>query len=225
MTRFLLPAVLATAAFAGGTQYELSGRIAPPVSASVSLFRVASPFTVSTLAGGDGRFTFKKLEPGAYTISVFDPARGEARRTIEIGPAGADEHGRVTLDLDLRDSDFVIGDMLRRRHSVSTRQLAIPDKAIRDYEDAQKDLAKHEVAAATERLERAVELAPQFSVAWNNLGTIAYQTQNYARAEECFRRRPRKPTRGRTNRSSTWAACCSTCISSMKPGTTTCMPS
>jgi tetratricopeptide (TPR) repeat protein len=188
MTRFLLPALLATAAFAGGTQYELSGRIAPAGSASVSLFRVASPFTVSTLAGEDGRFTFKKLEPGAYTISVFDPARGEARRTIEIGPAGADEHGRVTLDLNLRDSDFVLGDTLRRRNSVSTRQLAIPDKAIREYEDAQKDLAKHEVAAAIQRLEHAVELAPQFSVAWNNLGTIAYQTQKYERAEECFRR-------------------------------------
>ena len=30
-------------------------------------------------------------------------------------------------------------------------------------------------------------LAPQFAEAWNELGTIAYQTQAYARAEECFR--------------------------------------
>jgi tetratricopeptide (TPR) repeat protein len=30
-------------------------------------------------------------------------------------------------------------------------------------------------------------LAPQFADAWNELGTIAYQTQKYARAEECFR--------------------------------------
>ena len=188
MTRFLLPAMLAAAALAGAAQYELAGRIAPAQTASVSLYRVASPFTVSTLAGEDGRFTFKKLEPGAYTIAVFNPLHGEARRTIEIGPAGADEHGRVTLDLNLSDSDFVLGDTLRRRNSVSTRQLAIPDKAVREYEDAQKDLARHDVDTAIQRLEHAVELAPQFSVAWNNLGTIAYQTQKYPRAEECFRR-------------------------------------
>jgi tetratricopeptide (TPR) repeat protein len=33
-----------------------------------------------------------------------------------------------------------------------------------------------------------VELAPQFSGAWNTLGTIAYQTRAFPRAEECFRR-------------------------------------
>ncbi len=187
MIRFLLSAVLAAAAFAAGPEYELSGRITPPESASVSLYRVDSPFTVSTLAGEDGRFTFKKLEPGAYTVAILDPARGEARRTIEIGPSAADAHGRVTLDLDLKDSDFVVADVLRRRNSVSTRQLAIPEKAIRDYEEAQKDLARHQVDAAVQRLEHAVELAPQFSGAWNNLGTIAYQTQKYERAAECFR--------------------------------------
>jgi Tfp pilus assembly protein PilF len=37
------------------------------------------------------------------------------------------------------------------------------------------------------RLERAVDAAPQFSAAWNTLGVIAYQTQKYDRAEECFR--------------------------------------
>lgn len=31
-----------------------------------------------------------------------------------------------------------------------------------------------------------MEAAPQFAAAWNELGTIAYQTKNFARAEECF---------------------------------------
>jgi tetratricopeptide (TPR) repeat protein len=37
-------------------------------------------------------------------------------------------------------------------------------------------------------LERAVELAPQFSTAWNDLGTIAYYARQYERAEICFRK-------------------------------------
>ncbi len=167
--------------------YDLTARLDPPAAASVSIFGVSSPFTSSTLSDDSGRFTFRKLAPGAYTISVFIPAQGEARQTIEIGPAGADSRQRVALTVHLKESDFVYGDPMRRRNSVSTRQLAIPDKAVREYEEAQKLLARHNVAEATRRLEQAVELAPQFSVAWNNLGTIAYQTRNYARAEECFR--------------------------------------
>src|SRR5262249_2346305 len=146
----------------------------------------ASPFTVSAMSE-DGRFTFKKLQPGAYTVSIFMPEKGEARQTIEVGPGTADSKQRVQLVLNLKDSDFVLKDSLRPRHSVTTRPLAIPDKAMRDYEDAQKALGRRDGESAEKRLERAVGLAPQFSAAWNNLGTIAYQTQRYQRAEECFR--------------------------------------
>ena len=44
------------------------------------------------------------------------------------------------------------------------------------------------MAAAIAHLKRAVELAPQFSDAWNHLGTIAYQTGRYAEAETDFRK-------------------------------------
>ncbi len=185
MFRLLLCVGVAAAVYAAEPLYELSGRLTPEGPASVSLFGVASPFTTSTLASG-GRFRFKKLRPGAYTLAVFMPGRGEARQTVEIGPSTADSRQRVTLDLNLKDSDFM-QDAVRRQHSISAKQLTVPDKAIREYEDAQKDLAKHDIDAATKHLERAVDLAPQFSAAWNNLGTIAYQTQKYTRAEECFR--------------------------------------
>ena len=187
MIRFLVLSVLALPSFAAGTEYELAGRITPARTVSVTLYRVASPYTVSTLTGEDGRFTFKKLEPGAYTLSILEPSLGEARRTIEVGPSGSDARNRVSLELALKDSDFILGDTLQRRNSVSTRQLAIPDKAVRDYADAQKDLARHDPDAAIQKLEEAVEIAPQFSTAWNNLGTIAYQTRHFERAAECFR--------------------------------------
>jgi tetratricopeptide (TPR) repeat protein len=82
----------------------------------------------------------------------------------------------------------VEGDVIRREHAISARQLSVPDKARREYEAAQNHLARHDFASAIARLERAVEIAPQFSPAWNNLGTIAYQTRQYPRAEECFRK-------------------------------------
>jgi tetratricopeptide (TPR) repeat protein len=180
----MLPLVLA---FVAADLYDLSGGIAPPERAAVSIHGVASPFTNSTITEDDGRFTFKKLEAGAYTVSVFIPARGEARQTIEVGPGTADEKRRVAVTLRLKESDFVFNDVMRRRHSVGAKQLAIPEKATREYEEAQKDLARRDTEAAVAHLQKAVDIAPQFATAWNNLGTIAYQTQKYERAEACFR--------------------------------------
>jgi tetratricopeptide (TPR) repeat protein len=171
---------------AAASTYEVAGRVYPETRAAVSLHGTATPFTTSTEADDTGRFTFKKLDPGTYTLAIFVASRGEARQTIEVGPASADGYGRVNLTIHLKDDDFVT-DQLRRRHAVSARQLTIPDKALRAYVDAQKDLERHDTTAAVKHLEQAVELAPQFSAAWNNLGTIAYQTRRWQRAEECFR--------------------------------------
>ena len=192
MLRFLLPLLLvvtplATTAPASDAAFELSGRIEPRGRASVTLFGASSPFSASSLTETDGSFTFRKLDPGAYTLAVFYPDRGEARRTVQVGPGTADSRHRVVLKLEFQDSDFVYADAMKRRHAISARQLAIPDKAQREYEDAHKSLSRRDVESAVRSLEQAVELAPQFSAAWNELGTIAYQTQKYQRAEQCFR--------------------------------------
>ena len=166
--------------------FDLTCRLQPNESAAITIFGDTFPYTASTYAS-DGRFEFKKLRPGPYTISVFIPERGEARKTIEVSASLADTRGRVTLEIEFRDSDFTLADSLRRRHAVSTSQLAIPAKATRDYEEARRALQRHDAPGATHRLEEAVALAPQFAEAWNEMGTIAYQTRNFERAEECFR--------------------------------------
>jgi Tfp pilus assembly protein PilF len=186
MLRFLFPAALAAAAFVADPLFDLSGQLRPPVRASVSLFGTKSPFTAAALSDAAGRFTFKNLRADDYTVAVFVPGRGEARRTVEVGPAAAGAHRRVSLTLDLQDSDFALAAPVPQ-YSVSTRQLAIPKAALREYLDAEKDLERHDPEAAVKRLEHAVEMAPQFAIAWNELGTFAYQTRKFDRAEECFR--------------------------------------
>lgn len=190
MVRIWLPMVLAAemaaAAFSAEPVYELSGRVTPEGRATVALHGATRPFATATLSDESGRFTFKKLTAGTYTVAVFVPGRGEARQTVEVGPGAADSRGRVFLTLRIKEEDFT-AEPARRRHSVSTRELAIPEKALRAYQDAQKDLETRDVDAAVKHLEHAVALAPQFAMAWNNLGTIAYQTRHFPRAEECFR--------------------------------------
>lgn len=181
----LLWAAFAAALPPGGV-YDLAGHLSPDEPSAVTIFGDNFPYTASTLSAY-GRFEFKKLLPGPYTVSVFIPERGEARKTVEIGPALADAHGRVTIEIKFQDSDFELADTLRRRHSVSLSRLAIPTKALREYDAARRDLQRHDANSAIERLQKAVTLAPQFADAWNEMGTIAYETRNYAQAEDCFR--------------------------------------
>lgn len=165
--------------------YEIVGRIEPAGRAAVHVFGAVTPFSSDALADSAGRFRVRRLPAGSYTVSVFLPGRGEARQTVEVGPGTADSKRRVAVRLALEDSRLQRD---ARLGTVSARELAIPDSAKREYEEARKLLSRPDAAAATKRLERAVQIAPRFSAAWNNLGTIAYQTRQFTRAEECFRR-------------------------------------
>ena len=179
---------LAFAVAAADPAFDIQGNIQPEARAAVHLHGATSPFTASTLADARGRFQFRKLLPGSYTISVFLPGRGESRRTIEVGPSLADARGRVPITIDIVDSKLQTDDMIRRKNLISARELSIPDKARREYDEAQKRLGRRDIEGAVAHLETAVKLAPQFSAAWNNLGTISYQTRQYERAEAHFRR-------------------------------------
>lgn len=187
MKSVFIAALMTAAAFAADPVYEFSGQIEPEGTAAVSLFGATAPFRDEAISDASGKFTFKKLAAGTYTVAVLFRDRGEARQTVEIGPGTADERHRVNLTLRFRDSDFVSADAERRRNSISARQLSVPEKALHEYEEARKALGRRDTDAATRSLEHAVEIAPQFAAAWNELGTIAYQTGKYDRAEQCFR--------------------------------------
>jgi len=187
VVRICLLALFSLAVSPAQALYEVSGRLGTGGRVSVTLFGANQPFTASTLSDQSGRFTFRKLEAATYTLAVYEPGRGEVRRTIEVGPSLADARNRIRLTIPLRDADFDLA-AGSRRHAVSARELSIPERALRDFADAQHDLEKHDVESAEKRLDRAVEVAPQFAGAWNTLGTIAYQTHRFPLAEERFRR-------------------------------------
>ena len=187
--RWVLAMLMAAVCAQGETnRYELRGRLIPATHASVWLHGATAPFEDSTLADQDGHFRFRDVLAGTYTLGAFVPGRGEVRRTIEVGPSQADTRKRIELTVELRDGDFESRDSLRRGAMVSVKELAIPESAHREYDEAEKRLARRDVEGAVSHFERAVDLAPQFSEAWNHLGTIAYQARDFTRAESCFRK-------------------------------------
>ncbi len=181
-------AVLTTAcscllAFGAGS-FTITGHLEPGSEASVSLHGITSPFATSTLTDSRGRFRFPKIDPGTYTLIVFVPGLGETRSTIDVGPGTADAQSRVEITVNLDQSHMEPDSRVK----VSVRELSIPQKARREYAAADAALARRDTAAATAHLIRAVEIAPQFSVAWNHLGTIMYKTRRYSEAADDFRK-------------------------------------
>jgi len=190
----LLPALvllLAAGSVAADTagadvEYRLKGALQPPARAVVTLDGFTTTFNGTVLVAPNGQFEFKELRAGTYTLIIGIPDRGEVRRTVEIGPGTADPKNCVSVSLALDESMFT-REPLRKKGTVSVQELAIPDKARKAFAESQRQLARRNQKKAIECLETAVRLAPEFSGAWNNLGTLFYKSAQYEKAEQSFR--------------------------------------
>jgi tetratricopeptide (TPR) repeat protein len=136
------------------------------------------------MAGPNGKFRFRDIAPGLYTVSAYVPGRGETRLTIDVGPGTADKKRRVTVSINSE------GATLSRESGtvVSARELRIPENARREYEQAGRKVAARDFDGAIAHLEKAVEIEPHFAAAWNHLGTIAYKSQRFEDAAAYFRK-------------------------------------
>ncbi len=163
---------------------ELRGRLDPPLEhAFVTLSSTSTPFTVHAVTDAAGRFRLKDLAPGSYTLAVLAPGRGEVRRTVHLRANAADARGRVEMVVPFHPPPATASE----GQTVTVESLRIPDRALREYHRAQEKLARRDVEGAVVHLKRAIELAPRFAAAWNQLGTIAYQTGRREEAEKYFR--------------------------------------
>jgi tetratricopeptide (TPR) repeat protein len=146
------------------------------------------PFESSTVSGADGRFRFGKVPAGTFTLGIRTAARGDLMRTVEIGAGTAGAKGRVDVEIRIDEKGLETDGARRPGATVSATVLSIPDRAMRAYEEAQRCLERSDAVCAAGRLQRAVQIAPQFAAAWNQLGTMAYQQRRYSDAEANFRR-------------------------------------
>lgn len=170
--------------------YELRGRIVLPDGGSfrgnsplVILDAVQFPFRRTVQAGWNGRFKIKKLPQSSYKMAILVAGRGEMKRTVDIGPSFADKKGRI-------EATFVFEPtaLAEPMATVTATRLSVDSKAVKAYKKAMKKLEKGESAEAIKELEKAVEIDPRYAEAWNRLGTIAYVSRDYSRAEQSFRR-------------------------------------
>lgn len=179
--RFVL-IVLASCCATLAQQLELRGRIEPPFDrAAVNLWGATTPFSADAMTDSKGRFRFRGLAPGSYSVHIFLPGRGETRRTVNVSRPLTE----VVIPFEASDAAAVRA--AERTGKVSLRELKVPGKARAAYAEAQKKLGRRDVPGAIADLNRALQISPGYTEARNNLGTIAYQSGRYADAERYFR--------------------------------------
>jgi tetratricopeptide (TPR) repeat protein len=165
-------------------QFRVEGEI---VSSSKGTFHRAQiesidrRFVEYTDIDFDGKFTFKKIAEGLYKLTLMGDGRRQEQRTIEVRPAFADARGRLAIKIELADPRVP-----RDEFQVGVAALGISPKAVDELRRAYD--ARGDVERARAHLQKAIEIAPNFDEALNNLGTIYYHDQQFAKAAELFER-------------------------------------
>lgn len=173
---------------AGAGSLRLLGSVDPALERGLAtVSAVESPFYAEAPVR-NGRFTFRGLEPGPYTVTVLDPRWGMTRRTVQVTESFADADGRVVAELSLEQSDAARSTRVRQEGTVSVASLKVAPKARSAVRKAHSRLARGDIEGGVQLLERAVEISPTFVQAWNELGTIAYKAGRYVEAEQRFRK-------------------------------------
>ena len=134
------------------------------------------------------QFAFRRLTPGAYTLTVMDPEWGVTRKTVQVTPSFADGSGRVRIEVDLERSDAARSRRVEQQGTVSVGALKVSAKAKAARRKAQARFRKGDEAGGVALLLRAVEISPSYTEVWNELGTISYKAGRYVEAEERFRK-------------------------------------
>lgn len=170
-----------------GEPLQLVGEVEPPLERGVAaVSAVQSPY-YAEVPVRSSRFVFRELEPGGYTLTVMDPQWGVTRKTVQVTPSFADPEGRVRVQVVLERSDESRSRRVEMQGTVSVARLKVTPKARETVRRAHQRLSKGDRDGGIALLEKAVELSPTYTEAWNELGTIAYKAGEYVKAEERFR--------------------------------------
>ena len=184
--------LFAVAAGKSSTRFELVGevRLAQPLKARrlvayVALNGNTMPYSVHTWTDFGGKFKFKKVPPGSYSLQVEVRRRGDKHLTVEISPSLADRNSRIHQIITVEPTQSVA--IKQRPDVVSVMELSIPEKARSIYLKAEKKLSKGEIESGIALLESAVNLAPHFVAAINRIGTVFHMQKDFVKSEQYFR--------------------------------------
>ena len=139
---------------------------------------------------GAGNFEFRNLQAGLYYVLVevegYEPVRQSVELYNQIGSASITIFLNKPAVISYKASGLDAADPAVI--DVSQMKERFPKKAVQNYERAIDEKKKGQIDKAIKLLEEAVELAPAFYHAHNNLGILYQMEKRYADAKKEYRR-------------------------------------
>jgi tetratricopeptide (TPR) repeat protein len=134
-------------------------------------------------ANGECVAEFFDVPSGKYRVTVSGAVTSSSdQRDVEVNPA-------ISPDLEVRAKHSVEADPIHWAASASfvpVTDLGLPANAAREFERANRLIAKQDWRRATERLHKGLAIYPRYAAGYNNLGAIYSQLGNEAQAREAL---------------------------------------
>lgn len=126
-------------------------------------------------------FRFKNLVPGIYRIYLWGKGGRTSSESIDLNLAPGQHSMEVTRDLEAPKTAAQ-----SNRNQVSVRALATPKAALQELQRSQKSQLEGDEEGVTAHLKRAIEIYPDYTDAWNNLGAHYHRVGDYKQSIRCF---------------------------------------
>jgi tetratricopeptide (TPR) repeat protein len=132
---------------------------------------------------GTGEAVFSDLSPGSYRIHVSGGSIESTEKDVDVSPFEDRSTAEVEVHFKSASAD-ASGSM---QGTVSAHALNVPAKARKEVDKGNDDMHKQDWAAAEQHFRKAIEIYPQFPVAYNNLGVACLRQKNYGCARDSWR--------------------------------------
>ncbi len=129
----------------------------------------------------EGKAAFTNVRPGQYVIRVRDQTIKEtATRVLNLEYERTHHEFIRAEPRDSRDASF------STPPPAPAAVVKIPDKARKEFEKGNSALSAGDTQKARQHYEKAVQLYPQFAMAYNNLAALYLKSKDFTRAREAL---------------------------------------
>lgn len=152
-----------------------------PARLRVQLVRGMSTMAV-TFTNSSGTAEFTELGAGEYHVVVSgDGIETTESSSIEVNDWSVFQSKTVSVKSTTQPHAGTVG-----QPSVSAADLNAPPKAAKEYEKGNTEMARKNWAKAIEHFNKAIEIYPRFSAAYNNLAVCYRQTGQRVPQQQAF---------------------------------------
>ena len=154
----------------------------------VDLLNATGTLVKRTVTDDSGNAEFPQLEAGGYKIRVSDPAVEENMSDMITLRRFEYAHIEMITVKMKAEAEAEEKQVRAKEAMISALELNVPSGARREFEKGAEALQENRLPDAEKRFLRAIDLYPNYAMAFNHLGVVYMLNGNQAKGREAFER-------------------------------------